>query len=84
MTTVNICVNLCQEPASEYLVPCSTCMNHVPITYYCFIVLHIEFYNNFTKMLAVSIDLQHSYCSIVFLIKIMSSHFLYHIKRFYF
>ena len=40
---------------------------HCPyITHYCFFCQ--EFYNNFTKMLAVSIDLQHSYCNIVFLI----------------
>ena len=43
---------------------------HCPfITNYWLRFLLSEFYNNFTKMLTVSIDLQHSYCNIVFLIK---------------
>ena len=33
------------------------------------LLLLSEFYNNFTKMLAVSSDLQHSYYNIVYLIK---------------
>ena len=59
---------------------------HCPyITYYCFCCQ--SFIYNFTKMLAVSINLQHSHCNIVFLIiqfKLLSLHFFYHIKKFYF
>ena len=40
---------------------------HCPyITYYCFCCF--SFIIKFTKILAVSIDLQHSYCNIVFII----------------
>ena len=59
---------------------------HCPyITYYFFCCQ--SFIYNFTKMLAVSINLQHSHCNIVFLIiqfKLLSLHFLYHIEKFIF
>ena len=59
------------------------------ITYYCFCCQSfiIILQKCFTKMVAVSINLQHSHCNIVFLIiqfKLLSLHFLYHIKKFYF